>query len=149
MAGIITDPIGDMLTRVRNGNQRKHKVVSVPKSQARIKILEILEAEGYITSFEVIKPKVEKKTDKKNVDKKSKIKQHEEINIHLKYSNDERVISGVRRISKPGLRVYANVNELPRVLSGYGIAIISTSKGLMTDRKARELKMGGEIIAYV
>ncbi len=145
MAGIITDPLGDMLTRIRNGNQRKHKTVAVPKSQARMKILEILKSEGYILGFEITKKNINKKIS----DKKNQLKSYSEINVYLKYNNDERVISGVRRISKPGLRVYANVNELPRVLSGFGIAIISTSKGIMTDRKAREQNIGGEIIAYV
>lgn len=134
MAGIITDPIGDMLIRIKNANQIKNKYVIIPFSQVRVKILEILKTEGFIGDFTI---------------EKGKSKSHKEINVQLKYNNDQRVIVGVRRISKPGLKVYSSAKELPRVLSGLGTAIISTSKGIMTDRKARELKIGGEIIAYV
>lgn len=134
MAGIITDPIGDMLIRIKNANQIKNKYVIIPFSQVRVKILEILKSEGFITDFTV---------------EKHKNKSYKDLNVQLKYNNDQRVIVGVRRISKPGLKVYSSAKELPRVLSGLGTAIISTSKGIMTDRKARELKIGGEIIAYV
>ena len=128
-----TDPIADMLTRIRNANTSKHKVVDVPSSKMKIGIAEILFKEGYIKSFEEIKD------DSQGI-----------IRITLKYDEKgTRVIDGLKRISKPGLKVYAGKDELPKVLNGLGIAIISTSKGIITDKKARELNVGGEVIAYV
>ena len=128
-----TDPIADMLTRIRNANSAKHKTVDVPASKMKTAIAEILFREGYIKSFEVIS------------------NEHQGIiRITLKYDEKgTRVIDGIKRISKPGLRVYAGKEELPKVLNGLGIAIISTSKGLKTDKEAREAGMGGEVLAYV
>ncbi len=129
----ITDPIADMLTRIRNANSAKHKTVDIPASNMKLGIAEILFKEGYIKSYEEIKD------DTQGI-----------IRITLKYDEKgRRVIDGLRRISKPGLRVYATRDELPRVLNGLGIAIISTSKGLKTDKEARELGIGGEVLAYV
>ena len=128
-----TDPIADMLTRIRNANSAKHKTVDVPASKMKTAIAEILFKEGYIKSFELIN------------DETQGI-----IRITLKYDEKgTRVIDGIKRISKPGLRVYAGKEELPRVLNGLGIAIISTSKGLKTDKEAREAGMGGEVLAYI
>ena len=128
-----TDPIADMLTRIRNANSAKHKTVDVPASNMKLGIAEILFKEGYIKSFEEIK------------DYNQGI-----IRITLKYDEKgTRVIDGLRRISKPGLRVYASKEDLPQVLNGLGIAIISTSKGLKTDKEARQLGVGGEVLAYV
>ena len=128
-----TDPIADMLTRIRNANSAKHKTVDVPASKMKTAIAEILFREGYIKSFEVISNK-----------------NQGIIRITLKYDEKgTRVIDGIKRISKPGLRVYAGKEELPKVLNGLGIAIISTSKGLKTDKEAREAGMGGEVLAYV
>ena len=128
-----TDPIADMLTRIRNANSSKHKVVDIPASNMKSAIAEILFKEGYIKSFEEIK------------DESQGI-----IRVTLKYDEKgNRVIDGLKRISKPGLRVYANKEELPKVLNGLGIAIISTSKGLKTDKEARQLGVGGEVLAYV
>ena len=128
-----TDPIADMLTRIRNANSAKHKTVDVPASKIKIAIAEILFKEGYIKSFEVI------------TDEAQGI-----IRITLKYDEKgTRVIDGIRRISKPGLRVYASKDELPKVLNGLGIALISTSKGIKTDKEARNEGLGGEVIAYV
>ncbi len=129
----ITDPIADMLTRIRNANSAKHKTVDIPASKMKLGIAEILFKEGYIKSYEEIKD------DTQGI-----------IRITLKYDEKgTRVIDGLRRISKPGLRVYATRDELPKVLNGLGIAIISTSKGLKTDKEARELGIGGEVLAYV
>ncbi len=128
-----TDPIADMLTRIRNANSSKHKTVDVPASNIKLGIAEILFKEGYIKSFEEIK------------DENQGI-----IRITLKYDEKgTRVIDGLRRISKPGLRVYASKEDLPQVLNGLGIAIISTSKGLKTDKEARQLGVGGEVLAYI
>ena len=128
-----TDPIADMLTRIRNANSAKHKTVDVPNSKMKTAIAEILFKEGYIKSFELIN------------DETQGI-----IRITLKYDEKgARVIDGIKRISKPGLRVYAGKEELPRVLNGLGIAIISTSKGLKTDKEAREAGIGGEVLAYI
>ena len=130
---MMTDPIADMLTRIRNSNNAKHKTVDVPASNIKREIAQILLDEGYIKSFDFIE------------DNKQGM-----IKVELKYTQDgERVISGLKRISKPGLRVYANSQELPKVLGGLGIAIISTSKGIITDKTARELNVGGEVICYV
>ncbi len=128
-----TDPIADMLTRIRNANSAKHKTVDVPASKMKNAIAEILFKEGYIKSFEVIN------NENQGI-----------IRITLKYDEKgTRVIDGIKRISKPGLRVYANKEELPKVLNGLGIAIISTSKGLKTDKEAREAGIGGEVLAYI
>ena len=130
----LTDPIADMLTRIRNGVQARHEVVEVPVSKEKVAIAKILKEEGYILNYAI---EGEKVSEKKMV-------------ITLKYGpNNEKVISGIKRISKPGLRVYAKGDALPRVLNGLGIAIISTSKGVMTDREARKIHAGGEVIAYV
>ena len=128
----ITDPIADMLTRIRNANAQRHETVDVPASKMKKSIAEILLDEGYIKSFEEIE------------DNSQGI-----IRITLKYVNKQKVISGLKRISKPGLRVYANKEELPKVLGGLGIALISTSKGIMTDKKARQEGIGGEVLAYI
>ena len=128
-----TDPIADMLTRIRNANSAKHKTVDVPNSKMKTAIAEILFKEGYIKSFELIN------NENQGI-----------IRITLKYDEKgARVIDGIKRISKPGLRVYAGKVELPRVLNGLGTAIISTSKGLKTDKEAREAGMGGEVLAYI
>ena len=129
---IMTDPIADMLTRIRNALQQKHESVSMPASKEKQAIAKILKDEGFITDYSV-------EGDVKKT-----------LTITLKYAEDnKRVISGLRRISKPGLRVYAKVDNLPRVLNGLGIAIISTSNGMMTDRKKKKNHLGGEVIAYV
>ncbi len=130
---VMTDPIADMLTRIRNANQMKHKTVDVPASKLKAEILEVLKREGYITDFERLNDGVQGT-----------------LRVTLKYlQNEERVIRGLKKISKPGLRVYAKTDDLPKVLNGLGIAIISTSNGLMTDRAARKQKIGGEVLAYV
>ena len=129
----ITDPVADMLTRIRNANSAKHETVDVPASNLKKAIAQILLDEGYIKSYTLV--------DNGN---------QGIIHITLKYQGKkEQVISGLRRVSKPGLRVYAGADELPRVLKGLGIAIISTSKGVMTDKKARKLNVGGEVLAFV
>ena len=134
MANIVTtDPIADMLTRIRNAIRARHESVEVPYSNIKAEIAKVLKQEGYIADFK-------KATD----DGKKTLK------ITFKLENGEqKVIQGLRRISTPGLRVYAGVDELPRVLSGLGIALISTSKGIMTDKKAREMNLGGEVLAWV
>lgn len=130
---IVTDPIADMLTRIRNAQTARHETVLIPDSKTKRAIANILLNEGYISNVEVIEDKVQN-----------------DIKITLKYAeNNKKVMSGLKRISKPGLRVYAGVEELPRVLNGLGIAIISTSKGIVTDREARKLGLGGEVLAYV
>nr|WP_300145719.1 30S ribosomal protein S8 [Propionicimonas sp.] len=132
----MTDPIADMLTRLRNANQAYHESTSMPHSKIKVGIAEILRAQGYIAGFEVLEPGAGEvgKT----------------LKLTLKYgSNRERSIAGVRRISKPGLRVYAKSTALPKVLGGMGIAIISTSQGLLTDREAKSKSVGGEVLAYV
>ena len=129
----ITDPIADMLTRIRNANAAKHETVNIPASKMKEAIAKILLEEGYIKSYEVVEGDVQGI-----------------IKVTLKYgANKEKVISGLERVSKPGLRVYAGKDELPRVLKGLGVAIISTSKGIMTDKKARAEQIGGEVIAFV
>ena len=129
----ITDPIADMLTRIRNANSAKHETVDVPASNMKKSIAQILLDEGYIKSFQLIDDGTQGV-----------------IRITLKYnSGKERVISGLRRVSKPGLRVYAGADELPRVLRGLGVAIISTSKGVMTDKAARAAHVGGEVLAFI
>ena len=129
----ITDPVADMLTRIRNANAAKHDTVDVPASNLKKAIAQILLDEGYIKAFQVVEDGTQGV-----------------IKISLKYlPGKEKVISGLRRVSKPGLRVYAGADELPRVLKGLGIAIISTSKGVMTDKKARANHVGGEVLAFV
>ena len=129
----ITDPVADMLTRIRNANTAKHETVDVPASNLKKAIAQILFDEGYIKSFEIVDDGTQGV-----------------IHITLKYlAGKEKVISGLRRVSKPGLRVYAGADELPRVLKGLGIAIISTSKGVMTDKAARANHVGGEVLAFV
>jgi small subunit ribosomal protein S8 len=130
---VMSDPIADMLTRIRNANVVRHETVEMPASKAKKDIAEILKREGFIRDAEYIE------------DNKQGM-----IRIFLKYGqNQERVITGLKRISKPGLRVYTKSNEIPRVLGGLGIAIISTSKGVMTDKEARAAKAGGEVVCYV
>ncbi|MDR1237119.1 MAG: 30S ribosomal protein S8 [Propionibacteriaceae bacterium] len=132
----MTDPIADMLTRLRNANQAYHDTTSMPHSNIKVSIAEILKAQGYIADFEVAEPKAGEvgKT----------------LTVKLKYgSNRERSIAGLRRISKPGLRVYAKSTALPKVLGGLGVAIISTSQGLLTDKEAKSKSVGGEVLAYV
>ena len=130
---VMTDPIADMLTRIRNANQMKHKTVEFPASKLKAEILKVLKQEGYIVDFESLSDGVQGK-----------------LKVQMKYlDNEERVIRGLKKISKPGLRVYAKTDDLPKVLNGLGIAIISTSKGLLTDRAARREKVGGEVLAYV
>ena len=128
----ITDPVADMLTRIRNANSARHDTVDVPNSKMKKAIAEILLEEGYIKNFQIINDGTQGV-----------------IRIALKYNGKEKVITGLRRVSKPGLRVYAGADELPRVLRGLGIAIISTSKGVMTDKKARQAHIGGEVLAFV
>ena len=130
----MTDPIADMLTRIRNANTAKHDTVDVPSSQMKLAIAKILLDEGYIKSYELVE------NGKFN-----------DIRITLKYgaSKNEKIISGLQRISKPGLRVYANKEELPKVLGGLGVAIISTNKGVITDKEARKLGVGGEVLCFV
>ena len=130
----MSDPIADMLTRIRNANTAKHDTVDIPSSKVKLAIADILVDEGYIAKYDLV--------DEGNF---------KNIRVYLKYNNNknERVISGIKRISKPGLRVYAGKEELPRVLGGLGIAIISTNQGIVTDKKARELQVGGEVLAFV
>ena len=131
---VTTDPIADMLTRIRNASNAKHKTVDVPKSNMKLAIAQILFDEGYIKSFEEIKDENSQGT----------------IRITLKYTEKgKKVIDGLKRISKPGLRVYASKDELPKVLNGLGIALISTSKGIKTDKEARAEGLGGEVLAYI
>jgi small subunit ribosomal protein S8 len=130
---MLTDPIADMLTRIRNANKARQKYVEMPASKLKVEIAKILKQEGYLEDYEVIA------SQPYNI-----------LRLTLRYLSDKRqVIHGLRRISKPGLRVYVKKDEIPRVLGGLGIAIISTSKGLMTDREARKQGLGGEVICYV
>ena len=128
------DPIADMLTRIRNANTAKHDTVDIPSSKMKLAIADILVDEGYVAKYDLV--------DNGNF---------KDIRITLKYGKDknEKIISGIKRISKPGLRVYAGKEDMPKVLGGLGIAIVSTNKGVMTDRKARELNVGGEVLAFV
>ena len=128
----ISDVIADMLTRIRNANDAKHETVDIPASNLKKSIAEILLDEGYIKSFQIVE------------DGKQGI-----IRVALKYAGKQKVIHGLRRVSKPGLRIYSNCEDMPKVMNGLGIAIVSTSKGVMTDKKARELNVGGEILAFV
>lgn len=130
---VMTDPIADLLTRIRNANQMKHPTVIVPASKIKLEILNVIKQEGYIEDVEFVED-----------GKQGTIK------ITLKYTEKkERIIKGIRRISKPGLRVYAKSSEMPKVLNGLGVAVISTSNGVMTDREARQKHFGGEVIAYI
>ena len=130
---LVLDPIADMLTRIRNANTNKHDTVVIPQSKTKLAIAEILKVEGYIVDY-------------KTVDSE----QGKMIEVTLKYGpNGEKVIQGLKRISKPGLRIYSNAEQLPQVLNGLGIAIVSTSKGIITDKNARKLNVGGEVLAYV
>ncbi|AFS79252.1 30S ribosomal protein S8 [Gottschalkia acidurici 9a] len=130
---VMTDPIADMLTRVRNGSNAKHETVDIPASNMKKSVANILLEEGFIKGLDVIE------------DGKQGI-----IRVQLKYGEDKnKIITGIKRISKPGLRVYVKSDEIPRVLGGLGIAILSTSKGIMTDKEARKSKLGGEVICYV
>ena len=131
---MVTDPIADMLTRIRNANTAKHDTVDVPASRMKVAIADILVDEGYIAKYDL-------------VDNGS----FKDIHITLKYGKDknDKIIAGIKRISKPGLRVYAGKDNMPKVLGGLGIAIVSTNKGVMTDKKARELNVGGEVLAFV
>ena len=130
----MSDPIADMLTRIRNANTAKHDTVDVPSSKMKLAIADILVKEGYIASYEIVEDGSFKT-----------------LHITLKYGVDknEKVISGIKRISKPGLRVYANTEDIPRVLGGLGIAILSTNKGVVTDKEARKLGVGGEVLCFV
>ena len=130
----MSDPIADMLTRIRNANTAKHDTVDVPSSKMKLAIADILVKEGYIASYEIVDDGAFKN-----------------IHMTLKYGADknEKIITGIKRISKPGLRVYAGAEELPKVLGGLGIAIISTNKGLLTDKEARKQNVGGEVLAFV
>ena len=130
---VVTDTIADMLTRIRNANSMSYEEVSVPSSKLKVEIARILKEEGFIKDYKVVSEGVEKN-----------------IQLTLKYGKKkEKVITGLKRISKPGLRVYVRSDEVPKVLNGLGIAIISTSKGIMTDKEARKLNIGGEVLAYV
>ncbi|MBQ1333608.1 MAG: 30S ribosomal protein S8 [Lachnospiraceae bacterium] len=130
----MSDPIADMLTRIRNATTAKHDTVDVPSSKMKVSIADILEREGYIKGYEILEDGVRKT-----------------IRITLKYGADknEKVINGLRRISKPGLRTYVGVEDMPKVLGGMGIAIVSTNKGVLTDKEAREQHVGGEILAFI
>ena len=128
----ITDPIADMLTRIRNANSARHDTVDVPASNMKKSIAQILLDEGYIKSYQIVDDGTQGT-----------------IHITLKYNGKDKVITGLRRVSKPGLRVYARKDQIPKVLNGLGVAIISTSRGMMTDREARKLGVGGEVLAYI
>jgi len=130
---VMTDPIADMLTRIRNANVVRHDVLELPSSKVKAEIADILKREGYVRDYEVVE------------DNKQGV-----LKVFLKYgSNEERVITGLKRISKPGLRVFAKADEVPRVLNGLGIAIVSTSNGVLSDKEARSQQVGGEVLAYV
>ena len=130
---VMTDPIADMLTRIRNANKARHEKLEIPASNLKKQIAEILKSEGFVRDYEFVED------DKQGV-----------LRIYLKYGvNEQHVITGLKKISKPGLRVYVKADEIPRVLNGLGIAIISTSKGLLSDKEAREQTVGGEVLAYV
>ena len=129
---MVTDPIADMLTRIRNANSMRYKEVEVPSSKIKAEIARILKSEGFIADYKIKKNNIQ-----------------DILVLSLKYDGKERVITGLKRISKPGLRVYVKANEVPSVLNGLGIAIISTSKGMMTDKEARKGSHGGEVVAYI
>ena len=131
---MLSDPIADMLTRIRNANMARHSTVDVPSSKMKVAIAQILQKEGYVKGYEIIKDGVK-----------------QTMRITLKYgrNKNDKVIAGLKRISKPGLRVYANCEDLPKVLNGLGLAIVSTNKGIVTDKEARKLGVGGEVLAFV
>jgi len=130
---VMTDPIADMLTRIRNANQMRHEAVEMPASKMKREVLEVLKREGFVRDVEYIE------------DNKQGV-----LRVGLKYGkNNERVVTGLKRISKPGLRVYVKNTDVPKVLNGLGIAILSTSKGIMTDKEARQQQVGGEVVAYI
>lgn len=129
---IVTDPIADMLTRIRNANKMRYKTLDIPTSKMKMEIARILKDEGFIINYKIV--------DNKPINN---------IQVTLKYKGKERVITGLKRISKPGLRVYAKAQEIPKVLNGLGIAILSTPKGVITDKQARKEKIGGEVLAYI
>ena len=130
------DPISDMLTRIRNANTAKHNTVDIPSSKMKLSIAKILADEGYISKYELVNS--------------AENSEFEDIRVFLKYSADgTRIITGLKRISKPGLRIYAGAEDMPKVLGGLGVAIVSTDKGVMTDREARKLGIGGEVLAYI
>jgi len=131
---MLSDPIADMLTRIRNANMARHSTVDIPSSKMKVAIASILKEEGYVKGYEIIKDGVK-----------------QTMRVTLKYgrNKNDKVIGGLKRISKPGLRVYANCEDLPKVLNGLGLAIVSTNKGIITDREARKLGVGGEVLAYV
>lgn len=129
---ITTDPIADMLTRIRNANSQRHAIVDIPYSKTKNSLADILVSEGFVASKYVLQDG-----------------SHQTIRLTLKYENKTRILQGLKRISKPGLRIYASVEELPRVLNGLGVAIISTSKGIMTDKEARKQNIAGEVMAYI
>ena len=129
---MVTDPIADMLTRIRNAKTMRYKEVEIPSSKVKVEIAKILKNEGFINDYKIKKNNVQ-----------------DIIVLSLKYNNKESVITGLKRISKPGLRVYAKSEEIPRVLNGLGIAIISTSKGIMTGKDAKAANLGGEVLAYI
>ena len=131
---MLSDPIADMLTRIRNANQARHSTVDIPSSKMKEAIATILAKEGYVKGYEIIKDGVK-----------------QTMRVTLKYgrNKNDKVIAGLKRISKPGLRVYANCEDLPKVLNGLGLAIVSTNKGIVTDREARQLGVGGEVLAFV
>jgi len=131
---MLSDPIADMLTRIRNANMARHTTVDIPSSKMKVDIASILQKEGYVKGYEIIKDGVK-----------------QTMRITLKYgrNKNDKVIAGLKRISKPGLRVYANCEDLPKVLNGLGLAIVSTNKGVVTDKEARKLGVGGEVLAFV
>ena len=129
---MVTDPIADMLTRIRNANSMRYKEVEMPSSKMKVEIAKILKNEGFIADYKIKKNNIQ-----------------DILVLSLKYDGKERVITGLKRISKPGLRVYVKADEVPQVLNGLGIAIISTSKGMMTDKEARKGSLGGEVVAYI
>jgi len=129
---MVTDPIADMLTRIRNANQMRYKEVEIPSSKIKVEIAKILKREGFIADYKIKKNNIQ-----------------DILVLSLKYDGKTRVITGLKRISKPGLRVYVKAEEVPTVLNGLGIAIISTSKGMMTDKEARKGSLGGEVVAYI
>lgn len=133
-----TDPIADMLTRIRNASKAKQEDVLIPSSKLKVSICEILKSEGYITNFAVVKHYEDRKPTS-----------FEDIKVTLKYEGSSSVIRGIKRISKPGLRVYSDADNMPKVLNGLGIAIVSTSKGVKTDKACRKERLGGEVLAFV
>jgi small subunit ribosomal protein S8 len=129
----VSDPIADMLTRIRNANLARHEHVLVPASKLKLEIAKVLKAQGYIQKYDLVDDK-----------------RHGQLRVHLRYSEDrDPVITGLRRISKPGLRTYVDAHHIPRVMGGLGVAVLSTSRGVLTDREARRRRVGGEVLCYV